>query len=119
MDATPSDFLAQPDDDSALAPKWIALHAAAEVVASLAGIAADTRPDENFAPTIERAGGWRLTMARQGIDDIAAMMEPGLSALLTLHGQRGDTRAAATALWQEFDRARGALLAIGLAAQDA
>lgn len=129
MDATPIDFLAlhahdaaRPDGDgeSVLARKWAALHAVAELVASLGDVEPGPVPEaEVFAPALERAGGWRLNLARQGVDDIAAMLEPGLSALLTVHGQGGDTRAAATALWQEFDRARQPLLALALAAQDA
>lgn len=128
MDATPIDFMvpyahdaAQPGGEggSALAQKWAALHAVAELVASLGHVEPGPVPEaEVFGPALERAGGWRLDLARQGVDDIAAMLEPGLSALLTVHGQGGDTRAAATALWHEFDRARQPLLALAHAAQD-
>lgn len=128
MDATPVDFLMHQaavtvgdgDSRSALALDWTALHAAAEVAASLAGIRADAMPAaaQAFAPAVERAGGWRLDLARQGIDDIAAMLEPGLAALLAIHAQGGDPQPPALALWQEFDRARQALLAIARSAQD-
>lgn len=114
MDATPIDFLVHADAPP-LAAKWAALHAAADVVASLAGIAAG-RPQDIVAA--ERLGGWRLNLVRQGIDDIAAMMEPGLAALLTVHGQGGDPRPAAAALWREFDRARQPLLALVHAAEE-
>jgi hypothetical protein len=121
MDATHADFLMAHADGapldveahrrSPLADKWVALHAAADVVASLAGIQPDPL-SETFALALERTGGWRLDLARQGVDDIVAMMEPGLSALLTVHGQGGDPRPAACALWREFDHARQALLAL-------
>lgn len=115
MDATPSDFLLHStaheadhgDSPLALADKWTALHAAADVVASLAGV---RESGQDFPSAIQT--GWRRDLARQGIDDIAAMLEPGLSALLSLHAQGGDPRPAATALWQEFDRARRTVLAL-------
>lgn len=117
MDATPTDFLAHHDESSSsLAPKWTALHAAAEVVASLAGI--DAGRAQDLPAAVEQVGGWRLDLIRQGIDDIVAIMEPGLSALLKVHGQGGDPRPAAAALWQEFDRARQPLLALARAAEE-
>ena len=129
MDATPTDFLAryaehaaphEGDPRSPLALKWTALQAAAEVVASLADIrprgSAETA--QALAAGLERAGGWRLDLARQSVDDIAAMMEPGIAALLAVRAQGGDARAAALALWQEFDRARQALLTLARAGQE-
>lgn len=131
MDATHADFLAHDatpagleralgDSRSPLALKWTALHAAAEVVASLAGRAVDPLPmaTQAFTPAVEHAGGWRLELARQGIDDIAAIMEPGLSALIAVRAQGGDPQAAADALWREFDQARRAVLALIHAAQE-
>ena len=135
MDATPTDFLARyaehaaPDEGeppsgdprSPLALKWTALEAAAEVVASLADIRPNGRAEtaRTLAAGIERAGGWRLALARQSVDDIAAMMEPGIAALLAVHAQGGDARPPALALWQEFDRARQALLTLARAGQEA
>jgi hypothetical protein len=115
MDATPGDFLMHPaasdaargDSPSALADKWTALHAAADVIAALAGM---TGTVPAFPSAI--ASGWRRDLARQGIDDLVAMLEPGLAALLNLHAQGGDPRPAATALWQEFDRARRTVLGV-------
>lgn len=134
MDATPTDFLTRyaehaaphegeptsEDPRSPLALKWTALQAAAEIVASLADIRANgsTEAAEAFSAGVERTGGWRLDLARQSIDDIAAMMEPGIAALLAVHAQGGDARAAALALWQEFDRARQALLTLARTGQD-
>lgn len=134
MDATPTDFLARyaehavphdgeppsGDPSSPLALKWTALETAAEVVASLAEIRTKNgaAAAQALAAGIERAGGWRLALARQSVDDIAAMMEPGIAALLAVHAQGGDPRPPALALWQEFDRARQALLTLARSGQE-
>lgn len=99
---------------SALGVKWAALHDAAALVASLAGrapeaLGADLR---NFPTAILAAGGWRRNLAEQGIEDLTAIMEPGLAALLAVHARGVDPAPAATALWQEFSAARDALLAL-------
>jgi len=45
-----------------------------------------------------------------GIEDLAAVMQPGLRALLSLTAQGQDTTAAALTLWREFHTARTAIL---------
>ncbi|MDP3907570.1 hypothetical protein [Novosphingobium sp.] len=94
--------------------KWSALHDAAGVVAMLAGIATEAmRADvRNFPAVMRDAGGWRRNMAEQGIEDLAAIMEPGMAALLAVHARGINPAAAALALWQEFHAARAALLAL-------
>lgn len=94
--------------------KWAALHDAAGVVATLAGIeSAPMTPEiRGFPGTARDAGGWRRKQAEEGIQDLAAVMEPGIAALLAVHARGADPSAAALALWQEFDRARQALLAL-------
>lgn len=97
---------------SMMSMKWSALHDAAAVVASLAGVAAETmRPEiRNYPAQMRDVGGWRGEMAEQGVDDLAAIMEPGLAALLAVHARGADASAAALALWQEFYAARNSLL---------
>ncbi len=97
---------------SAMSMKWSALHDAANVVAMLAGIAAEPmRADvRNFPAVMRDAGGWRRDLAEQGIDDLSAIMEPGLAALLAVNARGVGPGAAALALWQEFHAARSALL---------
>ncbi|BEV02177.1 hypothetical protein [Novosphingobium olei] len=92
--------------------KWAALHDAAAVVASLAGHPPEARKAEirNFPALARDAGGWRYDEARRGVDDLAAMMEPGLSALLAVHARGLSAAPAAHALWQEFVAARAVLL---------
>ncbi len=99
---------------SAMSMKWSALHDAAGVVAMLAGIAAEPmRADlRNFPAVIRDAGGWRRERAEQGIDDLSAIMEPGLAALLAVHARGVNPSSAALALWQEFHATRSALLAL-------
>ena len=99
---------------TAMSMKWSALHDAAGVVASLAGETAEPMQPEvrNFPATIRDAGGWRRGAAEEGIDDVSAIMEPGLAALLAVHARGADAAPAARALWQEFKAARDALLAL-------
>ena len=97
-----------------LSMKWSALHDAAAVVSRLAGIAAEVRQAEvrNFPAIMSGAGGWRLEHANQGVDDLAAIMEPGLAALLMVQARGRPVGPAAKALWQEFCTARAALLTL-------
>lgn len=99
--------------------KWSALHEAAATVARMAGLPGEPiRPDvRNFPAHLVEAGGWRRTLAEQGIDDLVAIMEPGLAALLAAHGRGATPVAAAAALWHEFIAARDAMLAIAVPAE--
>ena len=94
--------------------KWSALHDAAAVVAGLAGQPVETRGPtiRNFPAMMRDTGGWRHELAQQGVDDLAAIMEPGLSALLAASSRGVAAKSAALALWQEFQAAREALLAL-------
>ena len=97
---------------SAMAMKWSALHDAASVVATLAGLAPEPRKADvrNFPAQIRDTGGWRKTLAEQGVDDLSAVMQPGIAALLAAHARGITPAAAALTLWQEFVRTRAALL---------
>ena len=50
------------------------------------------------------------TPSARGIDDLAAVMQPGLRALLSLTAKGQDTTSAALTLWREFHTARSAIL---------
>jgi hypothetical protein len=97
-----------------MAIKWTAVHEAAAAVAEIAGHPPEYRaPDvRNFPAIMRDTGGWRLRLAQQGVDDLAAILEPGLAALVALHGSGAPAGAAAQALWQEFQNARAGLLAL-------
>jgi hypothetical protein len=123
MDATPISYdtatacdpppLAREPLGDATGRKWAALHDAAAVVAALAGESAPAEPVD-FADMIARAPFWRRELARQGVEDLVAIMEPGLAALIAVHSSGGDASAPAAALWQEFTAARDALVALTL-----
>ena len=99
---------------SAMSMKWSALHDAVGVVGMLAGLAAEpTRPEiRNFPAVMRDTGGWRRELAELGIDDLSAVMEPGLAALLAVHARGANPAVPALALWQEFHAARAVLLAL-------
>lgn len=99
---------------SALSMKWSALHDAAGAVAILAGLEpSGMTPEVRNLPAVMRdAGGWRRALTEQGIADLTAVMEPGLSALLAVHARGMCPKAAALALWQEFLAARDSLMAL-------
>ncbi|MGN6357028.1 MAG: hypothetical protein ACTHLU_06055 [Novosphingobium sp.] len=104
----------RPDLVAVTGRQWAALHQAAGVVASLAGLDASSPPlaVRDFPATIAEVEGWRAALAQQGIADLSAVMQPGLSALLAIHAQGADTGAAARTLWEEFEAARAAVLAL-------
>ena len=99
---------------SAISMKWAALGDASAIVAQLAGVEPEkpTPTMRNFPAVIRDAGGWRYDTARKGIEDLSAMMEPGLAALLAVNARGADPSAAAKALWREYCAAKQALLAL-------
>jgi hypothetical protein len=99
---------------SASSLKWAALQDAANVVATLAGLEPERTTAEirNFPALIREAAPWRRELAERGIDDMAAVMEPGIAALLGVNARGANPRPAALALWREFTEARGAVLAL-------
>ncbi|WP_448995000.1 hypothetical protein [Novosphingobium sp.] len=99
---------------NAMSMKWSALHDAAAVVCTLAGLQQEMRKPEirNFPAIMRDTGGWRYDLAKQGVDDLAAIMEPGLAALLAVSARGQSPGPAATALWHEFLTSRAALLAL-------
>lgn len=101
-----------PGTASAMALKWSALHDATCVVATLAGLAPEPRRSDgcDFPTPIHDTGGWRKSLVEQGIDDLAAVMEPGIVALLAATARGVTPSAAALTLWHEFVRTRSALL---------
>jgi hypothetical protein len=99
---------------NALSMKWSALHDAAATVALLAGLEAQAMTQEvrAFPLALPDAPPAARELAEQGVADIAAVMEPGLSALIAAHARGASPQAAAAALWEEFVSARDALMAL-------
>ena len=94
--------------------RWAALGDAGAVVATLAGLAPEPVENQsrNFPVLVREAAPWRRTLAENAVADLAAVMEPGIAALLAINARGADTRPAARALWQEYVRARAAIVAL-------
>ena len=100
--------------DVGLAAGWALLHEAGAAIAVLADLDEETNilAPRDFAMRAAAGGPARLIMAEQMIDDCAATLHAGLTALMrAIEGHR-DVTAAALMLWREFDRARCALRAL-------
>lgn len=99
---------------SALSRKWTGLQDAAEVVAGLAGVEPEIATPEirNFPALMREAQPWRRELADRGIEDMVAVLEPGIAALLGVNARGASPRPAALALWREFVEARSAVLAL-------
>jgi hypothetical protein len=95
---------------AALVAHWDALHTSAATLGKLARIAPETATAP-FDRLVETALPWQRTLAAQGLDDIAAMLAHGLTALGTLTARGQETAAPALALWREFHAARAGVLA--------
>lgn len=97
-----------------MAMRWAALNDAGKVVAALAGASPDASGPavKNFPAAIREAEPWRVELAENGCADLAAVMEPGLAALMAINARGSNCRAAAEALWEEFSAARSAIMAL-------
>ena len=108
----------QPNTYDALAPslatvrgRWEAVEMAAEALAELAQLSAqDIENARGPMPDFEAVrGSPHADLAAQAVADLAAMLQPGLRALLAIasEGRRAD--AAALTLWHEYAEARTAI----------
>lgn len=99
---------------NATSMRWSALGDAGNVVAALAGVQpeAPSRTLRNFPVLIRECPQWRRDLAENMVADLAAVMEPGIAALLAVNARGADPRPAARALWREFTAARAAVLAL-------
>lgn len=111
MNAIPPSFAADP---AHAATQWTALAEAAGVVAALAGLEAERTEiaGDDLPALLRDARGWRRELAGNGVTDLAAIMEPGIAALLAINARGADPRPAARALWREYRAAREAILAL-------
>lgn len=101
-------------DVAALANQWDAVHEAAAAVGHLAQLGREHIDDEIVSLPLRAAekGGRHFEMVARGVEDLAAIMQPGLRALLSLTAQGRDTTTAALTLWREFHASRSAILAL-------
>ena len=99
---------------SALSMKWSALHDAASTVATIAQLPpiAMSKPVRHFPAIIRDVGGRARQSAERQIDDLNAVLEPGVAALLSAYARGANPRAAARALCEEFVEGRDAIMAL-------
>ncbi len=97
-----------------LAKRWKELHDISTQLAKVADLAPEPFDDElaAFPELLGNASDWQRTMAWQGVEDINAMMRPGLSAVGTITARGQDASVPALALWREFHHARETVLAL-------
>lgn len=98
--------------EGTLSARWGELHRQAERVARIAQLSPEPFVGDlaSFPDTMGDAQEWQRELAWQGIDDIDAMMRPGLAALETLRQRGQPAHVPALALWREFYTARGTIL---------
>lgn len=99
---------------NATSMRWAALSEAGKVVAALAGVEGEksSRQVRNFPVLMRECPEWRRKLADNGVADLAAIMEPGISALLAINARGADPRPAARALLREYTMAREAILSL-------
>jgi len=95
-----------------LCEQWEAVHEAAAAVANLAQLGREAESEQiaKLPLRVAELNGWRFETIARGIDDLAAIMQPGLRALLSLTARGQDTTAAALTLWREFHASRSAIV---------
>lgn len=98
----------------AIAARWKALHDQATAVGQMAQLSPERFEGAlaDFPGRICGASSWKLALALQGIEDIDAMMQPGLAALSTVTARGGSAHVPALALWREFYNARTGVMAL-------
>ncbi len=91
---------------------WMALHNHAREIGKFAALAEEPFREElaGFPARIRDAGAAQQELAQRGLEDITAMLQPGLAALRAISGRGQEPTAPALALWREFHAARQALL---------
>ena len=97
-----------------LEEQWSAVHQAGRAAAQLAQLG-EEELGADIAQLPDRAGELDVTrqaLVADAVEDVAALMQPGLRALSALAEQGRDTTAAALQLWREYYDARSAIVAL-------
>ena len=99
-------------DAAVFSNRWQALHRIGQEIGGMAALAEEPLDEElsSFPERIAQRGGPYLTLANEGVEDLDAILQPGLTALRTIRARGQDTTAPALALWREFHALRSALL---------
>lgn len=107
-------FAGEPAAPAAIADRWQALHKTANEIAEKAALAHEEMDGElaSFPLRVAGAGGTRAWYVKRGLEDMDAVLQPGLTALRLIESRGLDTTAPALALWREFYHARAAVLSL-------
>ena len=97
-----------------IAQRWAAIGDAAQAVRIMAQAPerAPCAKDRQFGILIRDIEDARKQILSHGVDDLTAIMQPGLAALLATIARGQDATIAAGILWEEYMRTRDALLAL-------
>ncbi|WP_394730328.1 hypothetical protein [Altererythrobacter sp. GH1-8] len=97
-----------------LSKRWRELHTLGQLIALKAQLASEPFEGRiaNFPDAIVDAAPWHRELAEQALEDIDAMLQPGLTALQAIEARGHDVTAPALALWREFYHAREGLLSL-------
>lgn len=97
-----------------LSKRWRELHALGQLIAAKAQLASEPfdGPIAEFPDAILDAAPWHRELAEQALEDIDAMLQPGLTALQAIEARGHDATAPALALWREYYAARDGLMGL-------
>ena len=97
-----------------LSKRWRELHTLGQLIAVKAQLSSEPFEGRlaDFPDAIVDAAPWHRDLAEQALEDIDAMLQPGLTALQALEARGHDATAPALALWREFYNAREGLLGL-------
>lgn len=118
---SPEIFFTTPDLGTDIAARWEELHNRAQAIAQMAALATEPFAGEiaAFPQLAERCGETERELIARGIEDIDAILQPGLTALLSIEARGQDPIAPALALWREYYYARKSLLGLAQCTKDA
>ncbi len=108
----PAGSLLQDADTTSM--RWSALGGAGKVVAAFAGEQREESAPEmrEFTILLQSCPEWKRELVERSVNDLAAIMQPGMATLLAVNASGADVRPAAKALWREFIAARKAVIAL-------
>ena len=100
------------------AERWRSLHESAQIIASMAALANEPFEGElaGFPDRLAQVEDTRREHAETTLEDLDAILQPGLTALLAIQARGQDTTAPALALWREYHASRSALMSLCTAA---
>ncbi len=95
-----------------LRQRWESLHESAQIIGAMAHLAREEYRGRIalFPSIVLKSPQKQQEIAEQGLEDLDALIQPGLTALLAIEARGQDTTAPALALWREVHSARQSLM---------